>query len=271
MNNNKLRTSSYGLVFGMLLCALSMVFHAPMTAEAAKAPTCAKTQTITLTQIPGEMKNYVPKTKSQFIYIKNAAADAKIYDIKVTGNVSDSIKTDKFYSTTENSIYEDVKTAPKAVYLTATAPLVGLKNGQSCTVSFKVKQNKRVYKLSCKVKFQIASTGDFKKLKVGKKDLTKQTRYRFYPKDSVKTAGKKVKINAAMKAGYKLQKIEVQRVIDEEYQVVTKLSGSGTAELKKGDLVIIYYYPNKRPAGSPSNIIKFFRQACLENFSFTVS
>ena len=112
---------------------------------AEKQTSCAKNQTVYLNHWE---KGYTePTIYSRCIFINNLASDAEITNIK---------SSNKNVECNEVGTYIDLSGAK-------------IKPGSKAKITFKVKQNKKTYSLSCNVTFKDAPCA-FSSLKIGGKD-----------------------------------------------------------------------------------------------------
>lgn len=121
-----------------------------------KVPVCASYQTIYARGMSyGSIDCNNLTLPDCFIYIKNLDKDAKVTDVRSTSSKIRAAKREEL----------DAIEISCADY---SANLVGT----SATISFKVIQNKKVYKLSCKIKIQ-KKESPFSVFKIGSKDIAK--------------------------------------------------------------------------------------------------
>ena len=134
----------------LLLCLIVTIAMPGIRSEASsKKPTCAKKQTVYLDSWGDGY--YEPTSYTRYIFIKNLASNARITNIK---------------SSNKNVfVFDDTEYGGKSIHLGGE---LEVKPGTKTKITFKVKQNKKTYSLSCIVTFK-KSPCAFKSLKIAGK------------------------------------------------------------------------------------------------------
>ena len=221
---------------GLLLCLMAVICMPGIHGEAAeKKPVCAKNQTVYLNHWE---KGYTePTIYSRCIFIKNLASDAEITNIK---------SSNKNVECNEVGTYIDLSGAK-------------IKPGSKAKITFKVKQNKKTYSLSCNVTFKNAPCA-FSSLKIGGKDYAKKTTAQVNV--NLKPSYKKAAFSVKMKPGTKLISIDLHR----GNKLIRVKNGSKVA-LKKGDIIMVSYKYTKKSANVPKNFDwKLMANECVRLF-----
>lgn len=203
------------ILSSLLLCMAFTVFMPGIRSEAAtKKPTCAKSQTVYIGQYESP---YEPLGYSGWIFISNLSSNAKITNVK--------------------SSNKKILCSNRGNYIS----LQGGKNaiGAKTKITFKVKQNKKTYSLSCNVTFKKAAS-PFKSLSLGGKEYAKK----FGANVDLmwKVSHKKAKISVKMNSGKKLKGITLNN---------KKIKNGSKVALKTGDVLVIEYTYTK-----PKNVPK---------------
>ncbi|MDO4343937.1 MAG: hypothetical protein Q4C50_03945 [Eubacteriales bacterium] len=211
-------------ILGCLLLCLMVTFCIPAihSEAAAKKPTCPKKQTVYFADYGGGWGE--PTGYSRNIFIKNLASNAKITNVKCSNKNVFLINRGKYISVGDSK----------------------LKSGSKAKVTFKVKQNKKTYSLSCTLTFK-KNTCDFSSLKIGGKNYASKTTGKLNVQ--LKLPYKKSAISVKMKSGRKLTSIKIYRG-----QKVIKVKNGSKAALKKGDIIMIGYKYTKKPSSMPKNL-----------------
>ena len=201
-------------ICGLLLCLTALLCMPGVRTEAAKKPTCVKKQTVYIGpfESPYDTLGY-----SGWLFIKNLSANAKIVNVK---------------SSNENIICFANK---DRIHICAGENEIG----QKTKLTFKVKQNKKTYKLSCKITVKKAKCA-FKSLKINGKEYAKKTTATNGVE--LKLPYKKVKISAKMSSGHKLKSIELNR---QASMAFVKVKNGSKITLKQGDTIRITYIYKK--------------------------
>ena len=163
-----------------------------------------------------------------FIYIKNLDKDAKITDIKST-----------------NSKFEVAKRWElDAIEVSGDRNKYGVNLlGETSTISFKVIQNKKTYKLSCKIKVEKRSS-PFSEFKIGAKNVAK-----YFDGDdfgSEYVTGKQ-KVYIKMAQGYVLDSISVSYFKNRIFNRATIKNGA-SVDFGIYDSVRVDYHTTLKPA-----------------------
>lgn len=227
--------TSFKIILSSLVLFLTVsVFGPGMKCEAA-TPSCAKSQTVYLTKsdvLDGEY--YLDYTElSSFIFIKNLASNAKIISIKSSNkNISGSngLKWEGFPGS--------------FVSLTGT----DCKPGQKSTITIKVKQNSKTYKLTCKIVLKLKPT-NFKTFSIGGKNYaSKLTGYSGTAKvANLKIEQMKGTFKIRMKSGIKLKEVKLLRTSSNGKTTTKIIKNGNKVSLKKGDVLQISYTYTKKP------------------------
>lgn len=221
---------------GLLLCLMAVICMPGIHGEAAeKKPVCAKNQTVYLNHWE---KGYTePTIYSRCIFIKNLASDAEITNIK---------SSNKNVECNEVGTYIDLSGAK-------------IKPGSKAKITFKVKQNKKTYSLSCNVTFKNAPCA-FSSLKIGGKDYAKKTTAQVNV--NLKPSYKKAAFSVKMKPGTKLISIDLHRG-----NKLIKVKNGSKVALKKGDIIMVSYKYTKKSANVPKNFDwKLMANECVRLF-----
>ena len=221
---------------GLLLCLMAVICMPGIHGEAAeKKPVCAKNQTVYLNHWE---KGYTePTIYSRCIFIKNLASDAEITNIK---------SSNKNVECNEVGTYIDLSGAK-------------IKPGSKAKITFKVKQNKKTYSLSCNVTFKNAPCA-FSSLKIGGKDYAKKTTAQVNV--NLKPSYKKAAFSVKMKPGTKLISIDLHRG-----NKLIKVKNGSKVALKKGDIIMVSYKYTKKSANVSKNFDwKLMTNECVRLF-----
>ena len=205
---------------GLLLCLMAVICMPGIHGEAAeKKPVCAKNQTVYL--VHWEKGYTEPTGYSRCIFIKNMTADAKITNIK--------------------SSNKNVECSEMGTIIDLNGDKI--KPGSKAKITFKVKQNKKTYSLSCNVIFKNAPCA-FNSLKIGGKNYAKKTTAQVNV--NLKPSYKKAVFSVKMKPGTKLISIDLHRG-----NKLIKVKNGSKVAVKKGDIIMVSYKYTKKPANVP--------------------
>jgi len=225
--NGARRVTFFGLLAAVMLIIAAAAAMAQPASAASKKPTCSKNWTIWLTSrtLDYDSSSYA----KGYIYVKNLASNGKIYSIK-----SSNKKYAASVPPKPSMVYTGYK-GKNAILVEQINP-DSAKAGDKITVSFKVKQNKKVYKFSVKVTVKNAPN-PFKAIKVGTSNFTSGFNKGVTENQFVMPAVSKAPIKIAMKPGYKLKSIQVV-YNSGKYKTVKNRS---TISLKNLFYIEIYY------------------------------
>lgn len=222
----------------IMMLSLWNVCSVSASAAKAKAPSCAK-KLVIQTLKSSEEDAIDSEYNGGYLCIANLAAGAKIYSVKSSNS---SIAADSMLKTHG---FQAIHVYPKNARV---------KNNTKSTITFKVKQNKKVYSLKSTVTLKYVSP--FKTLKLGNKQ--------FVEAKHVEKAGitdfKGIRVDPA--AGYKITSIvvigKVSYMEDEDGNLcpssyayrfaakdISRVKERYFSNVKK---VIIYYRATKKPA-----------------------
>ncbi|MCQ5298770.1 hypothetical protein [Blautia wexlerae] len=120
-----------------------------------------------------------------------------------------------------------------------------IKDGEKTTISFKVKQNGKTYKLSSRITFKRFDQV-FKSFKIGNKEYASD--FAGYWGTEAQIKGKTAKIQVAPAAGYKIDKIVAYYWHGGENDESRKIKNGSKVALKDLMFIYVYYHPVKTPA-----------------------
>ena len=120
-----------------------------------------------------------------------------------------------------------------------------IKDGEKTTISFKVKQNGKTYKLSSRITFKKFDQV-FKSFKIGNKDYS--SAFAGYWGTKTKIAGKTAKIQVTPASGYKIDKITAYYWHGGENYEDKKIRNGSKISTKDLMYIYVYYHPNKKAA-----------------------
>lgn len=126
----------------------------------------------------------------------------------------------------------------KKIYLSASS----LKNGEKTVLSFTVKQNRKTYRLSCKVTFR---TDFVKSAKLGALDLTRKLN-QSTGAVRIKTAQKKARLLITLPSDYKVVSIRYNYKGQETgpvWKTAKKLQNGGVFHIGKDTVLMVEYAP----------------------------
>ena len=118
-------------------------------------------------------------------------------------------------------------------------------DGEQTTISFKVKQNGKTYKLSSRITFKRFDQV-FKSFKIGNKEYASD--FAGYWGTEAQIKGKTAKIQVAPAAGYKIDKIVAYYWHGGENDESRKIKNGSKVALKDLMFIYVYYHPVKTPA-----------------------
>lgn len=202
----------------------------------AAGPFCAKTKTVYYQKMTSK-NPLTHKTYSSYdflgteeIILQNLSSEAVVENLKS--------------SNSHISAYANPVTKKISLYMNYSTKT--LKNGEKTVVSFTVKQNKKIYKLSCTVTFR----PDFvKSAKIGKLDITRKlNRSNIINYLSIKTSQKKAKIKFTLPSDYKVVSIRYNYKGEEVgpiWNTAKKVKNGGTLIIKKNTVLCVEYAPKK--------------------------
>lgn len=200
---------------------------------ATKKPTCVAQQTVYVDAAYGgpnarDRGKNIMTLPDCYIFIKNLASNAKVSNIKSSNA---KLKAEKREGT-------------NAVNITAAKPASNENlTGVSSTISFKVTQGSKTYKLSCKVKVA-EKKSPFSEFKVGSKDIAHYFDGYRYVK-GVKVKGTQ-KVSVKMASGYVMDSIEITYTKNGKY--VSKYIKNGSkVNLDKRMHINVLYHVAKKP------------------------
>lgn len=204
-----------------------------VTSTAGKVPSCVAQQTVYAQGsfggpwASGEMDNLT--LPSQFIFIKNLDAAAKITDIKSSNPNIAARKRDGM-----NAIELWAANWSKAVDL----------SGMSSTISFKVTQNGKTYSLSCLINVKPAES-PVSSFKIGSQDIANY--FAGYAHvDGLDFKGKQ-KVSVQMASGYVLDYLSVT-IKDNGSDKSQIIKNGSVVDFDKCNYVSVSYHTTKKPA-----------------------
>ena len=207
-----------------LLAFLLIATSIPVVTEAAAKPVCQKATTLHYQYSVGTT------VIMESLYIGNLSRSAKVTGIRSSNK---NIKA-QLGRLCYNAIWIDKKDSGRRI-----------KDGEQTTISFKVKQNGKTYKLSSRITFKRFDQV-FKSFKIGNKE---------YPSDiagywgtEAQIKGKTAKIQVAPAAGYKIDKIVAYYWHGGENDESRKIKNGAKVALKDLMFIYVYYHPVKTPA-----------------------
>ena len=223
---NYLKKYSFLKIFLWMLCLLGGLHFGGVNAAAAVRPSCTKTKTV----------YFQKQTFRDPMTRKNIIS----YDLLGTGELVLGNLSSKAVITnlkSSNRHIQAVADVPyKKIYLSADS----LKNGEKTVLSFTVKQNKKSYRLACKITFQ---TGFVKSAKLGSFDFTRKLN-QSTGAVGLKTAQTKARIRIALPADYKVVSIRYNYKGQETgpiWKKAKKLKNGGVLSIKKNTVLLIEY------------------------------
>ena len=164
------------------------------------------------------------------------------YDLLGTGEIALGNLSSKAVITNLKSSNRHIEAVAdvtyKKIYLSANS----LKNGEKTVLSFTVKQNKKSYRLSCKVTFQ---TDFVKSAKFGALDLTRKLN-QSTGAVRIKTAQKKARVRIILPSDYKVVSIRYNYKGQETgpvWKTAKKLKNGGILSVGKDTVLMIEYAP----------------------------
>lgn len=226
-------SKSVTCLLSFLFCLITVFALTGVKSEAAaKAPSCAKTQTVYI--FTDDNNNVSFDVATGFIYIKNLTSNAKITNIKCSNKelMATSVKKTKY-----GRDMDAVSVMQNYNYSYGYGEKCGLKDGTKAKVSFTVKQNGKSYKLSCTITLKVASP--FKSIKIGNKEYANKVNGYSYKENLKWAKSGNVKISVKMKSGYKVDFLWING---------KKVKNGSTISAKNLKDIDIYYSTTKKPA-----------------------
>lgn len=209
------------------LCLFAVLPFGNVRAAAVK-PSCTKTKTV----------YFQKQTFRDPMTRKNIVS----YDLLGTGELALGNLSSKAVITnlkSSNRHIEAVADVPyKKIYLSASS----LKNGEKTVLSFTVKQNRKTYRLSCKVTFR---TDFVKSAKLGALDLTRKLN-QSTGAVRIKTAQKKARLLITLPSDYKVVSIRYNYKGQETgpvWKTAKKLQNGGVLPIGKDTVLMVEYAP----------------------------
>lgn len=201
---------------------------------AVKKPTCVAKQTVYVTGAYGGLRirdnsKNILSLPNCYIFIKDLAPNAKISDIKSSNAKITAAKREGI----------------NALRLEAANP-TGSDNltGISSTISFKVTQGGKTYKLSCKIKVA-GKKSPFSEFKIGSKNVAKYFDGYMYVK-GINVKGTQ-KVSVKMTSGFVLDFIEITYMKNGKYESKSIKNGS-RVNLENCMRIDVSYHTTKKPA-----------------------
>ena len=222
---------------GLMLCFLTLLAVPSVESEAAlKKPTCVKNQTVYLTRSDYQKGTYNLNgvDLSSYIFIKNLSSNAKITDIKSSNKRIKGSSGLEAYGVEKG----------KYILLNGTK----CKPGQKSTITFKVRQGGKTYKLSCKITLKLKQS-NFKTFSIGGKNYATKLKGYSGTGNVAKLTMRplKGKFKIKMASGVKLKEVRLVRN-NSKGKTIFKILKDGTQiSLKKGDVLQISYKYTKKP------------------------
>lgn len=231
------------LLIGLLLfLTVSLLPGLRSEAADAKAPSCAKSQTLYFYRIGSN--NVATTCYSSYIYVKNLAADAQITNVKSSNKkiVAGSIYNVSEYANT-NIAGVSIDTASGS-YANPVLP----KSGTKSKITFTVKQNGKSYKLSCTVTLKYAPS-PVSTFKIGGKDYSSLFRGNVNTDTTfLSVKAKKAKLTFKATSGFKIDSILLAYRSGTAYSSKTVKKSGTTISTKNLSAVLISYHATKKPA-----------------------
>ena len=215
------------LIFCFLFLIAGVHFCSIETMAAVK-PSCVKTKTVYF------QKQTFPDPVSQKKIVS--------YDLLGTGELSLKNLSSKAVISnlrSSNRHIQAVADVPyKKIYLSADS----LKNGEKTVLSFTIKQNKKSYRLSCKITFR---TNFVKSAKFGNLDITRKLN-QCTGALRLKTSQTKAKVKITLPSDYKIVSIRYNYKGQEAgpiWKKAPKLKNGGTLTIKRNTVLMVEYAP----------------------------
>lgn len=167
------------------------------------------------------------------------------------GNLSSSAAVTGITSSNKNFQAKKSGLASNAIWISQKSNH-NIKDGEKTTISFKVKQNGKTYKLSSRITFKKFEQV-FKSFKIGNKDYA--SAFAGYWGTKTKIAGKTAKIQVTPASGYKIDKITAYYWHGGENYEDKKIRNGSKISTKDLMYIYVYYHPTKKAAyfKEPSN------------------
>lgn len=206
-----------------LLAFLIITMSIPIITEAAAEPVCQKATTLHY------QYNASGTVTMESLYIGNLSRSAKVFGIRSSNKNIQAKVNGLCY----NAIWIDRKKSSHRI-----------KDGEKTTISFKVKQNGKTYKLSSRITFKRFDQV-FKSFKIGNKEYASD--FAGYWGTEAQIKGKTAKIRVAPAAGYKIDKIVAYYWHGGENYESKKIKNGSKIALKDLMYIYAYYHPVKTP------------------------
>lgn len=205
-------------------------------ATKAKVPTCAAKQTVRVVgAFGGPNGNGGAKTildiPECYIFIRNLSSNAKITNIKSSNKKIKATKREGL-----NALELSSTLMPMPFDETDLA-------GASSTISFRVTQNGKQYKLSCKIKVA-EKKSPFSKLTVGSKNYASYFNGYMYVNEKPMKGKKKIYVKMA--PGYVLDSIDMLSSKNGKY-TNKKIKNGSTVNLTSCNQISVSYHTTKKP------------------------
>lgn len=216
-------------VMAVLFCVATTI-----TAQAAAAPSCASTHTVTVyKQSSYYGVTYVQEVPSSYLYIKNLSAKATVSNIKSS---NPAIQVEKRKGLNALSISANFKHS-----MSNPDSKKQFKPGQKSTITFTVKQNGKTYKLKSVITLKLRTASPFTTFKIGSKSYVSTLKYYNDITLVPTTASKKITVKTA--SGYTLEKINI---LYRTGKTKTVKNGA-TVSLKNATGIEVIYKVKKAP------------------------
>ena len=215
----KIRTLLYSFLVVMVIAAAL-----PTVTEAATKPVCQKSTTLHY-----QINEGGAKVVMESLYIGNLSSSAVVTGVTSSNKNFQAKKS----SLSSNAIWVGQKSNHN------------IKDGEKTTISFKVKQNGKTYKLSSRITFKKFDKV-FKTFKIGNKDYA--STFAGYWGTKTKITGKTAKVQVTLTSGYTIDKITAYYWHGGENYEDKKIKNGSKISTKDLMYIYVYYHPNKKAA-----------------------